>query len=51
MLMVGQSFEKSGNKVYVREKLEKLKKSGNFTERAQNIFLYIFTFSYKAFSD
>ena len=46
--MVVQTLEnsknlgKSGNKIYDREKLEKLEKSENFTERAQTKFLSLF---------
>ena len=38
--MVVQSLkilEKSGNKILVRENLENLEKSGNYTERAKNV--------------
>ena len=30
-------LEKSGNKILVRENLENLEKSGNFSERAKNV--------------
>ena len=46
--MVVQTLEnsknlgKSGNKIYDREKLEKLEKSENFTERAQTKFFSLF---------
>ena len=43
-----ENLEKSGNRICVRDNLEKLE---NFTKRAQNNFLYIFIIANNTFSD
>ena len=47
--LIERSFIKLGSKIFVREKMKNLEKSGNFTDTSQNNFVYIFIIGNNAF--